>query len=401
MLFRSTEHIEHAAQSPVTSSHITPDNGLSSAGTSEEPIFSDNIAIPSSSPAHQTPGQGQHGSLPSVDHSKDFPLKLSVRPEDGVVDVHLPLPGFVSLSSSGDSTLTSPKRARTSITSVDAVASTHSSNSNFAFPLRESEGLNINVAGWLKNFHEDFLLQAVKPYSALDADIKRAMAAEATPPMQYASADGDNISITEKWVDVATTLVADARTFTVKRLRLRRKVQNSSIALSRQLPENLSSATGFIHHTTRSRKNSTATMADWTELNGMEEQFVEELVMDLDGTLVDAVERVLVQSGQSSLAHSRAPSPHRNHKGEDKTRAESTTRSDSSPVEVPRSECRKTVLGALEEVVRSVTADHCVNSELGLVVTFSEGERRKALSIPDNTLREGIRKWLLDVEEVC
>ncbi|OXV06758.1 hypothetical protein Egran_05471, partial [Elaphomyces granulatus] len=412
---RVTEHVEHAAQSPVTG-NIAPDNELSKT---EEPIFSDNIAIPSSSPAHQTLGQGQHGSLPSIDHSKDFPLKLSVRPEDGVVDVHLPLPGFVSLSSSGDSTLTSPKRARTSITSVDAIGSTHSSNSNSTLmfspsvSLKESEGLNINVAGWLKNFHEDFLLQAVKPYSALDADIKRAMAAEATPHLPYATVDGDNMSVTEKWVDVATTLVADTRTCTVKRLRLRRKIQTSSIpcranaAMPRQFPENASSATqfpGFIHHTTRSRKNSTATIADWTELNGMEEQFTEELVMDLDGTLVDAVERVLVQSGQSSLAHSRAPSPHRNHKGEYKMRAESATRSDSSPIEVPRSECRKMVLGALEEVVRSVTADHCredMDSELGLVITLSGRERRKTLSVPDNTLREGIRKWLLDVEEVC
>jgi hypothetical protein len=56
------------------------------------------------------------------------------------------------------------------------------------------------------------------------------------------------------------------------------------------------------------------------------------------------------------------------------------------------------VLGALEEVVRVVTAEHCredVDNELGLV----DRERRRAMAGADNTLREGIRKWLLDVEE--
>jgi hypothetical protein len=56
------------------------------------------------------------------------------------------------------------------------------------------------------------------------------------------------------------------------------------------------------------------------------------------------------------------------------------------------------VLGALEEVVRIVTAEHCredVDSSLGL----ADRERRRALAGADNTLREGIRKWLLDVEE--
>jgi hypothetical protein len=56
------------------------------------------------------------------------------------------------------------------------------------------------------------------------------------------------------------------------------------------------------------------------------------------------------------------------------------------------------VLGALEEVVRIVTAEHCredVDNELGI----ADRERRRAQIGADNTLRQGIRKWLLDVEE--
>jgi hypothetical protein len=127
----------------------------------------------------------------------------------------------------------------------------------------------------------------------------------------------------------------------------------------------------------------------------VEEKFIEEPVMDLDGILVDAVERVLGHSGYSSLAHSRAPSPSRARRGEGQT----TPRGEEAPpVEVPRAECRKMVLGALEEVVRAVTAEHChedVDSELG----FADRERRRALAGADNTLRQGIRGWLLKAEE--
>ena len=133
-------------------------------------------------------------------------------------------------------------------------------------------------------------------------------------------------------------------------------------------------------------------------INHGEEEFVEEPVMDLDGTLIDALERVLAQSGQSSLAHSRASSPPRARKGDFRRHSEPAREEAPPAPEIPRAECRKTVLGSLEEVVRSVTAEHCrddVDGELGL----ADRERRRSLAGVDNTLREGIRRWLLDVEE--
>ena len=100
------------------------------------------------------------------------------------------------------------------------------------------------------------------------------------------------------------------------------------------------------------------------------------------------------------MVHSRAPSPSRGRREGDKQApdAPAPTREEIRPVEVPRTECRKLVLGALEEVVRSVTAEHCredVDGELGL----ADRERKRTLAGADNTLREGVRKWLLDVEE--
>jgi hypothetical protein len=360
---------------------------------------SGNISIPTGSVApHVSEGDSpEPSSLPS--QVRESPLRLSVREEEGVVDVDIPLPGFLSLSSSGDSTIASPKKTRTSVTSVDAIASTHSSGSGFHSAMKDSDGPSTHVAGWLKLFHEDFSVQAVRPYAALEADIKRAMQAEPSP---YIPATPD-VDGSEKWVDVATTLIADTRSSSVKRLRLRRKiiVGHSGYGTS-HTPPSPASAPNSGHIRTASQFSNffgsgKADGPEGQDPNFVEERFIEEPVMDLDSILVDAVERVLGQSGYSSLAHSRAPSPSRARRGEDK--GQTTPRGEEPPaVEVPRAECRKMVLGALEEVVRLVTAEHCredVDSELGI----ADRERRRALAGADNTLREGIRKWLLDVEE--
>lgn len=366
---------------------------------------SGNISIPNAANAPRDE-DAQDLSL-STCHTRESSLKLSVRGDDGIVDVDLPLPGFVSLSSSTESTMASPKKTRTSVTSVDALASTHSSGSGFHHAPKETDGPNINVAGWLRYFHEDFLLQAVRPYPSLEADIKRAMQAEPTPShVFFPDADGS-----ERWVDVATTLVADARTCTVKRLRLRRKAvswkgpASPSIVSQPETPRHIPASVGSTSHMNSSYspaaapgKMSPIVTPDEYDPDEYEERIVEEPVMDLDGTLVDALERVLAQSGPSSLAPTRAPSPSRSRKGDDKPAPDAVARDDMPPpLEVPRTECRKLVLGALEEVVRSVTAEHCredVDGELGL-----DRERKRTLVGPDNTLREGVRRWLLDVEE--
>jgi uncharacterized protein YbcV (DUF1398 family) len=58
------------------------------------------------------------------------------------------------------------------------------------------------------------------------------------------------------------------------------------------------------------------------------------------------------------------------------------------------------VLGALEEVVQSVAAERrqeAVNSSQSTNVRGCQTSEAYA----DNALREGVRKWLLDIEETC
>jgi hypothetical protein len=130
----------------------------------------------------------------------------------------------------------------------------------------------------------------------------------------------------------------------------------------------------------------------------LEHESTEEPVMDLDGTLVDAVERVIARSGPSSAVHSRAASPSRLRRG--KSGLSETTDSqnlETPAIEVPRRECRRMVLGALEEVVRSVAAERHQEGP-----TSSQNRGCPASSgYTDNTLREGVRRWLLDIEEAC
>jgi hypothetical protein len=367
---------------------------------------SGNISIPAASDAAPKSTETASPEPSSLNSQvRESPLKLSVRAEEGVVDVDLPLPGFMSLSSSGDSTIASPKKTRTSVTSIDAVASTHSSGSGFHGAMKDSDGPSTHVAGWLKSFHEDFSLQAVRPYASLEAEIKRAMRAEPSPYIPSTpDADGS-----ERWVDVATTLIADTRASTVKRLRLRRKITvghgsdttNTPPSPANRNPRQSAGATPaspFTSFFSGPDKPSNGTNADEQDHSFVEERFIEEPVMDLDGVLVDAVERVLGQSGHSSLAHSRAPSPNRARRAEDKDKGHSPRPDEVPSPEVPRGECRKMVLGALEEVVRIVTAEHC-REDVENAVGLADRERRRALSGADNTLREGIRKWLLDVEE--
>lgn len=323
-------------------------------------------------------------------HSLDSPVKLSVEANDGIVDVEVPLPGFFSLSTSGDSILTSPKKARTSITSVDSATSIHS---GLYASQKDQDGLNINVAGWLKYYHDDFLLQATCPYPDIEADIKRSMASEPTPSNIGSASANVTDSPSGRWVEVCSTLVADTRTFTVKRLRLRRKVP----VPDPQKPQEGTSPTSPYDSLLTTQISNHSSASAGADQSGFEEEFVEEPVMDLDGTLVDAVERVIARSGPPSAIHSRATSPSRLRRGKSNLSEINDARKAEIPtVEVPRNECRRAVVSALEEVVRSVAAERRQDDpNVARVRGVAAG------SFTDNTLREGIRKWLLDIEEAC
>ncbi|KAK2873672.1 hypothetical protein FQN49_002187, partial [Arthroderma sp. PD_2] len=373
---------------------------------------SDTISIPTSVSV-QTDSITIKNEAKLANRQPTSPVKLCVKPNEGIVDVEVPLPGFMSLSSSNDSTLTSPKKTRTSITSIDCDGSFHSTSPWSHNNYKDWDGPSVNVAGWLKYYHEDFALQAVRPYANLESAIKRSMSAEPTPSSlifgQGSYFDGGS----ERWVDVCSTLVADTRTFTVKRIRLRRKITtiDDRTADYSQTPSPQFPYQPFGVHMDSS--DATPTPQRKSQSYTVEEEFIEEPIMDLDATLVDAVERVLACSGPASAIHSRAPSPSRMRKGrsnvlpmdEGRKYNDTGNRTDVPPVEIPRNECRRMVLGALDEVVRSVAAEHRQEDpNIGpdtAPAGFPRHSHKRFGGITDNTLREGIRKWLQDIDESC
>ena len=325
-------------------------------------------AVSSSEPA-SLPKQISNSASP-----EQFPLKLSIDAHDGVVDVDLP--PVSSFPSSYGSVASSSVGAHTAASSFHDYASSFARSPNPVAQHYNSEGAGF-VAGWLRSFHEDFALQAVRPYQGLKKDIKRAMRTEPTPDTPAEETD------TDKWTTVCSTIIADTTKFTITRVSLRRKNATSP------------------HH------RANALLEDPNRPIPSEEQMIEEPLMDMDPTFIDAVERVLSHSGDSSRVASRNPSrapsptrPHHHHHSQQHQRSFSTTAptttaaaADTNPagLEIPRSRCRSMVLGALEQVAKSVGDEMLASKDPG------GGKRRGSVSI-ESTLREGVRRWFCEVE---
>lgn len=287
-------------------------------------------------PEHSTPAK----NIPERPKPEQFSMKLSIDENGGIIDIDLPMAN--SFSSSFASSMSSPKASHTGASSFNDSSLYGRSSSHEAFPSATEP--TTDVAGWLKSYHPDFGLQAVRPYRDLKEDIERSMRSEPiqTPPTIRGLESNP-------WTDVCTTLLADAQTFSVTRLTLRRRPAPMSIPPS--------------------------PTAD--HLVVIEEKIFSEPIMDLDATLIDAVERVLAQSSRTSRVHSRTASPSRHDEG--------------PAFEVPRSECRRLVLGALEQVARSVEEEQTGRGRS--IGVGPEKEKNAGVGV-DSTLREGVKRWL-------
>lgn len=346
-----------------------------------------NIASPDNvrKASHQgtTPSWGisatEARAIPERPKGEVFPVKLSVDDNDGIIDVGLPAPD--SCASSFGSSVGSTGPCHTAPSSFNDRASilTRSPSKERLRNLSQSP---TDTAGWLKEYSPDFVLQAVKPYEGLKKDVEEAMQAESNLSTKRANTS----DISRGWRDVRSCLVADAMNFSITRFCFQRRSKQQSTALS------------------------TSAGAEPGE-QSVEERMIEESIMDHDPILIDAIERLLAQSGHSSRAQSRAPSrapsPSRSAPPLEKTRSKS--HHDLHPVstnkenmqypalEVPKSECKNLVFGALEEVVRSVLAEVGAGSK-GARHLSGEPVRNGAEDfLPDSTLREGVRRRIRDV----
>ena len=323
-------------------------------------------------------------AIPPRPEIEGFPVKLAVDDGDGTINVDLPT--STSYSSSFASSFDSARQSHTAASSFNERSSISTRS-----PSRDRHGTSpkshVDVAGWLKEYNQDFDLQAVRPYSELKEDIKEGMEGEIAS--QQRKRRTSVVSGTDDgWRDMKTVVLADASTFSIIRLRTQQ----------RTAPKEQPS-------TGESSPSSTAKET-------LESRIVEDPVSDIDPTLINAVERVLAQSGHPSRLPSRAPSrtPSPSHlarsfetnhsHNSNHLRTTSVPKAGNLPVlEIHKNECKRVILGALEEVVRSVLAEQDMGGKGARRIS---GEAVPSGEVPrNNMLRDGVRRWIRETGAVA
>lgn len=341
----------------------------------------------------------EHTTIPSqsVENlpSDARPVKLEVNAFEGVIDVDIGIPSF--LSSSNDSAIASPTlhnmRHVSSAASLDSLAPAKPQLTS-----KSASMLQSRVAGFLPSFHPDYSLQAVRVSKSdlpdLIEDIKAAMLSE---PFSQESA-------TSGWIDVCTTLIANVHSASVKRLRLKRRVSRPSE--HGNVSNQAVTQSGEQSAAPRPIKRSAAMCNEFIK----EEAFSYESVMDVDPLLRDAFERILAREsnhGSRSVSpappfsHSRQTSTGTNE-GQGRGHTQSGFNVSRPPDENSRALNENVVASALEDVVKSVNHDlterrRGVNPE----ANANEQSPAQATKAKDNALREGVRSWLLNVEHTA
>ncbi|KAK0641600.1 folliculin-interacting protein N-terminus-domain-containing protein [Cercophora newfieldiana] len=329
----------------------------------------------------------------------ESPVKTSINVNDGVIDVDVPFPDYIT---SFETAVSSP--------SSSGYLSTPGFGTGFdtfeqSCRVAVDGDSPVNVAGWLQQYHPDFVLQALPSQEGIIEQIKASMKAEPSPT--WIPNAGPSDRETERWVDVSTALVADTTTFTITRIRYRRLVRLKPVP-DRHVPAVVGSYSSAI---------LTPAPASPYEAP-IKEEFREEPIFELDDVLVDAVERVIAMGGDLSKggsgASSRSTSKRRERRDSTSTQSDAHASSQGQGQghslsatpgiqEVPRSQCKAVLLSALEEVIREVIEEREVQRERSEEGgPFGETTGRISGMVRgrgmETVLREAVRGWLDGVE---
>ncbi|KUI56860.1 hypothetical protein VP1G_04233 [Cytospora mali] len=334
----------------------------------------------------------------------ESPVKTTINAEDGVIDVDVPFPDFIA---SFETAVSSP--------SSSGYLSTPGLSGLELFEQACRVAIDgdvpMNVAGWLQRYHPDFILQAIPPQNDLIEQVKASLRAEPNP---HSSAILEGRE--ERWIDVSSALIADSTDFSIRRIRYRRLVR----------PKPLERNTPLLSSSVNTMSSAIMTPLISPYEQPLQEEFIEEPIVTLDDTLIEAVERVIAHgsnvSKESSQNSSRSTSKRResfadllaaaaasttialdpalgasgDSQGGSSTQ-QSQTRATPPPVpvaqEVPRGECKTVVLSALENIARDVAQS---KDDRGVLVRTTPGGHRGREK--ESVLREAVRAWVEDVE---
>ena len=310
---------------------------------------------------------------PDPNSAYQSPVKTSINPEDGVIDVDIPFPDYIT---SFETAVSSPS------------SSGYLSTPGFGMGLDGFEqvsrmvvdgDLPMNVAGYLQRYHQDFVLQAIPPQNDLMEQVKQSLRSEPTPFIPHLQPTESPV---ERWVDISSIVIADATTQNITRIRYRRLIRPRPWS-DKVMP--MGSGGSSVYGT------ALLTPSVLPYENQLEEQFVEEHIGSVDHLLTDAVERVISQrvllSKHSSRGSSRSTS-----KARERSLSETSsqlTESEAVPHvtsgEVPRGECKTVVLSALQDIIRHVIDEREQEGQHGVE---SVGVRPRGL------LQDAVHGWL-------
>ncbi|KAI9649688.1 hypothetical protein NHQ30_002269 [Ciborinia camelliae] len=317
--------------------------------------------------------------IPDPSGAYESPVKTSIA-DDGAIEIDVPLPDYLAF----ETAVSSPSSS--GYLSTPGLGNGLEGFEHYSRASPDSD-TTINVGGYLPRYHPDFALQGVPSQADLIADIKESMRAEPTPVITSTPHTEDGRA--DRWVDVSSALVADTTNFTITHIRYRRHVK---------LKENMDPTTPAISTSLDSKYGnvySAVLLSPSLEAyDDHEDQFIEEQLVSMDETFIEAVERIIAQSGQASKQSSPCSSrstSRRNAVGRERSNSDAkAVHVVGANLEVPRNECKKMVLSALEEIVKEVAESR----------EEADGNRGLGGRERESFLREGVRTWLGTVENV-
>lgn len=349
---------------------------------------------------------------PDPNSAFESPVKTTIN-EDGVIDVDVPFPDFIA---SFETAVSSPSSSGY----LSAPGLSGLELFEQACRVAIDGDVPMNVAGWLRRFHPDFILQAIPPQDDLIEQVKASLRAEPTPLMALTPDPRE-----ERWIDVSSALIADSTDFSIRRIRYRRLVKFQSVASGER-----TTTTPLLSSSLNTTSSALMTPVMSPYEHQVRDEFIEDAIVTLDDTLIDAVERVLAHSGvssgsggeiskESSQASSRSPSKRRDSTAvldatlsggahatetDDSRSAETQTLQSMASQGVPREECKTVVLSALEHLARDVVQARDEASRQGDQAgdrhagsTRVVGPRHRGRD-KESVLREAVRAWVEGVE---
>ncbi|GAO16821.1 uncharacterized protein UV8b_01085 [Ustilaginoidea virens] len=326
-------------------------------------------------------GQGsfaQADRTPDPTGAFESPVKTSINAEDGVIDVDVPFPDYIT---SFESAISSPSSS--GYLSTPGLSNGLETFEQTRFAIEGD--LPLNTAGWLNRFHPDFALQALPPQENLVDMVKAALRAEPTPT----PAGPQATELSERWVDVSSVMIADTTTNSISRIAYRRLVRPKS-HLDRP-----STHVGSVG------PGGTASLAPSVlpYETQLEEEWIEEPIFNCDESLREAVDRVThLHSGLSkgsSTNSSKAPSARHGSIESDSTMPDTlseTTQLAKPALDTPRAQCKTVILSALEDLFREAV-DNRDSDHMG---RGSDRQGRNRQSI----LRDAVRNWVASLDAV-